>query len=232
MLDSNSSTNHTNSPLIEAHNLSHSFENLLYKDINLNINAKESIAILGVSGSGKSTLINNLSTLLPPLEGKVNLNGVSDIYSLSDDKLIEMRKNEIGIIFQSHYLFRGFSAYENLQVASILTNQNIDMDLLQDFGISHILKQQIGEISGGQQQRLSIARVLTKKPKIIFADEPTGNLDIDTTNKVMKIIFDYIDKNSACMVIATHNIELAQMCNKIFYLKDCTLKEYSKEISS
>lgn len=211
--------------LLEAYNLSHSFENLLYEDVKLEIKNAESVAILGVSGSGKSTFINNLSTLLPPLNGKVNLNGIDDIYSKSHSEILEIRRKDIGIIFQSHYLFRGFSALENLQVASILVNKNIDMDLLESFGILNLLKQQISELSGGQQQRLSIARVLTKKPKIIFADEPTGNLDRETSLKVMNIVFEYIKKYNASMVIATHDTEIANMCDRKFYLKDCKITQ-------
>lgn len=211
--------------LIEARGLSHSFEHLLYDNINLDIKEKESVAVLGVSGSGKSSLINNLSTLLKPKSGTVNLNGKDDIYNRSDNEILAIRKNEVGIIFQSHYLFRGFSVLENLKVASILTNQKIDMELLEKFGISGLLKQQISELSGGQQQRLSIARVLQKRPKIIFADEPTGNLDKNTSTKVMEVVFDYLAKYHAAMLIATHDMEIAKMCNRIFYLKDCKLVE-------
>lgn len=214
--------------LIQAKGLSHSFEHLLYDDVNIDIKEKESVAVLGVSGSGKSSLINNLSTLLKPKSGIVNLNGKNDIYSRNDDEILSIRKNEIGIIFQSHYLFRGFNVLENLKVASILTNQKIDMDLLEKFGISDLLKQQIGELSGGQQQRLSIARVLQKKPKIIFADEPTGNLDKNTSIKVMEVVFNYLNINNAAMLIATHDIEIANMCDRIFYLKDCKLVETKK----
>ena len=138
---------------------------------------------------------------------------------------MRLRRNVIGIIFQFHYLFRGFSALENLQVASILANQAIDKNLLESFGIAHILKQQIGELSGGQQQRLSIARVLTKKPKIIFADEPTGNLDVETAHSVMEVVFSYVKSQNATMIVATHNLELAKMCDRVFELKNCALVE-------
>lgn len=209
--------------LIQARDLSHSFENLLYDNINLDIKENQSIAILGVSGSGKSTLINNLSTLLKPKKGIISLNGKDDIYSKSDNEILNIRKNDVGIIFQSHYLFRGFSVFENLQVATMLTNKKIDIELLEKFGIAQLLKQQIGELSGGQQQRLSIARVLMKQPKIIFADEPTGNLDKKTSIKVMEVIFDYIKLNNAAMIIATHDTEIANMCNEAYYLRDYTL---------
>lgn len=210
--------------LLEARDLGHSFESVLYKGVNLALHGGESVAILGVSGSGKSTLINNLSSFLKPKNGRVFIDE-RDIYALSDSEILRLRRNELGIIFQFHYLFRGFSALENLQVASILANQSIDNNLLESFGIAHILKQQIGELSGGQQQRLSIARVLTKKPHIIFADEPTGNLDAETAHSVMEVVFDYVRTQNATMIVATHNLELAKSCDRVFYLKDCVLSE-------
>lgn len=210
--------------LLEARDLGHSFDSALYSGVNLTLKMGETIAILGVSGSGKSTLINNLSSFLKPKAGSVFIDE-RDIYALSDSEILRLRCNTLGIIFQFHYLFRGFSALENLQVASILANQSIDKNLLEAFGIAHILKQQIGELSGGQQQRLSIARVLTKKPRIIFADEPTGNLDAETAHSVMEVVFDYVKSQGAVMVVATHNLELAKSCDKVFYLKDCALVE-------
>lgn len=210
--------------LLQAQNVGHSFESQLYSSVNLTLESTQTIAILGVSGSGKSTLINNLSSFLKPKNGSVFISG-RDIYALKQNEILRLRRNVIGIIFQFHYLFRGFSALENLQVASILANQSIDKNLLEAFGIAHILKQQIGELSGGQQQRLSIARVLTKKPRIIFADEPTGNLDAETTGKVMEVVFDYVKSQGATMIVATHNLELAKMCDRVFELKNCALVE-------
>lgn len=210
--------------LLKAQNVGHSFESQLYDSVNLTLESTKTIAILGVSGSGKSTLINNLSSFLKPKNGSVFIGG-SDIYSLKSSEILRLRRNVIGIIFQFHYLFRGFSALENLQVASILANQAIDKNLLESFGIAHILKQQIGELSGGQQQRLSIARVLTKKPKIIFADEPTGNLDAETAHSVMEVVFSYVKSQNATMIVATHNLELAKMCDRVFELKNCALVE-------
>lgn len=210
--------------LLKAQNVGHSFESQLYDSVNLTLESTKTIAILGVSGSGKSTLINNLSSFLKPKNGSVFIGG-SDIYTLKSSEILRLRRNVIGIIFQFHYLFRGFSALENLQVASILANQAIDKNLLESFGIAHILKQQIGELSGGQQQRLSIARVLTKKPKIIFADEPTGNLDAETAHSVMEVVFSYVKSQNATMIVATHNLELAKMCDRVFELKNCALVE-------
>lgn len=214
-------------PLLCAYNLSHSFETILYTQVNLQVCEGESIAILGVSGSGKSTILNNLSTLLPPKSGRVSLLDKDDIYSLSSKEQLLLRRLHIGIVFQAHYLFRGFSGIENLKVASILSGERIDNALLESFGIDKVIHQQIGELSGGQQQRLSIARVLTKKPKIIFADEPTGNLDKQTALQVMEVLFSYIRTHNAALILATHDQEIANSCSKIYRLYDNALHEVS-----
>lgn len=206
--------------LLKAMDIAHHFDYPLYKEVNLECNQGESIAILGVSGSGKSTILNHLSTLLPPNTGKIDLLHQKDIYTLKNSELLALRRLDIGIIFQTHYLFRGFSAEENLLIASLLTRQNLDQDLLEHLGITHILKQSIGELSGGQQQRLSIVRILCKKPKMIFADEPTGNLDQQTALKVMKILLDYLQKFNAGLIMATHDEKIASLCTKIFLLEN------------
>lgn len=197
---------------LSATNLSQSFDVSLYKGVNLSFNAGESCAILGVSGSGKSSLLNNLSTMLKPTSGKINIGQHQDIYSLSSDELIELRRKTIGIIFQSHYLFRGFSALENLQTACVISGEPMDMELIESFGIKDILHQDIATLSGGQQQRVSIVRVLLKRPSIIIADEPTGNLDSKTAVNVVDIILDYVKARGAILVLATHDREIAKMC--------------------
>lgn len=211
--------------LLKATDLSHSFENLLYEGVNLTCAEGESIAILGVSGSGKSTILNHLSTLLPPKKGQIDLLEKKDIYSLSSDELLALRRYDVGIIFQSHYLFRGFSTQENLAIASFLASTQIDMELLEKMGISHTLKQQVGELSGGQQQRVSIARILCKKPKMIFADEPTGNLDKHTALSVMQMILDFLQQRGAGMVLATHDEEIAKSCTKIYLLENKVFRQ-------
>lgn len=211
--------------LLKATDLSHSFETLLYEGVNLTCDVGESIAILGVSGSGKSTILNHLSTLLPPKKGQIDLLEKKDIYSLSSDELLALRRYDVGIIFQSHYLFRGFSTQENLAIASFLASTQIDMELLEKMGISHTLKQQVGELSGGQQQRVSIARILCKKPKMIFADEPTGNLDKHTALSVMQMILDFLQQRGAGMVLATHDEEIAKSCTKIYLLENKVFRQ-------
>src|SRR3989339_457632 len=200
--------------LLNATSLSHAFEYPLFKDISLTLKAGESIAIVGVSGSGKSTLLHILSSLLRPNSGRVELFG-NDIYTLNDSALVQLRRSDLGLIYQSHYLFKGFSAYENLEVAAILARESIDTHLLERLGIEKVIPQKVTELSGGQQQRVSIARILSKKPRLIFADEPTGNLDHATALEVMDIFEDYLAKNSAGMVLVTHDESLAARCNHI-----------------
>ena len=170
--------------MLVAKNLSFAYDRPILENVSLELKAGETLSVMGVSGSGKSTLLHILSGFQKPQSGEVMILG-NDIYSLSADKLLALRRNDIGIIFQSHYLFSGFNAQENLEVASLLSGEKIDHELLSLFGILYILPQNIGTLSGGQQQRLSIARILTKRPKVIFADEPTGNLDRETAFSVM-----------------------------------------------
>ena len=210
--------------LLQATNLSHRFDYELFNDINLSLYKKESIAIIGTSGSGKSTLLNILSSLLKPSHGNVVFKS-KDIYSLKQNQLLKIRREDFGIIFQAHYLFRGFSAIENLEIATLLSGENIDNNLLKELNIEHVIKQGVGELSGGQQQRLSIARVMTKKPRIIFADEPTGNLDKETANIVMNTLFNYIKNNDAGLILVTHENELAMKCDKVYKLVDLKLQE-------
>ncbi len=205
--------------LLSATNLSHSFDYELFNNVSLELNDNESIAIIGISGSGKSTLLHLLSTLLKPDGGTVELLG-EDILSMKPKKLSLLRRNELGLVFQSHYLFKGFSGYENLEVAEILAEEPIEEELLERLEIKHCIHQKVTELSGGEQQRASIARVLTKKPTIIFADEPTGNLDKATAGEVMELFFEYIHKHKAGMVFVTHDETLAHLCDKVYRLEN------------
>ncbi len=210
--------------MLKAIDISHSFDYPLFKNLSFTLSPKESMAVVGVSGSGKSSLLHILATFLKPKDGVVKLFD-KDLYSLSSQDILKIRRDDVGIIFQSHYLLRGFLAIENLKISSLLAKEEIDLELMEKFNIKNILNQQVGSLSGGQQQRVSIARVLTKKPKIIFADEPTGNLDSENSKIVMDNIFDYIEKNSAILFLVTHDEKLAKRCNKSYKLENCELKE-------
>ena len=211
-------------PLLRVENISHSFDYKLFEQVNFHLNAKESMAILGVSGSGKSTLLHICSTLLKPDSGTVSLFD-KNIYTQNDDETLKMRRYDVGIIFQAHYLFKGFLAHENIELSSFLSDKMIDPSMLERLGIADFMHYKVGDLSGGQQQRISIARVLAKKPKIIFADEPTGNLDDKTAQEVMNVLFEYIEKENAALLLVTHNTHLAKQCTYRNYLHVDGLKE-------
>jgi len=205
--------------LLSAKNISHTFEYELFRDVSLELDKGDSIAIIGISGSGKSTLLHILSTLLAPDAGSVEIFG-KDVQMMSKKELSKIKRDSLGLVFQSHYLFRGFSARENLEVAAMLSKQEIDDSVLKRLGIYENIEQKVTELSGGQQQRVSIARVLTKKPRILFLDEPTGNLDKATANEVMDIFFDFIEEKEAAMILVTHDEELASRCKRVYRLQD------------
>lgn len=199
--------------LLRAENLSHGFDYPLFENLNISINYKDCISIQGSSGCGKSTLLHILSSLLKPNSGNVYFNN-EDLYSLDYVKRNDILRNNFGIIFQTHYLFKGFSAYENIELSSILSSNDFDEKILKKLGIYDLLDYKIGKLSGGQQQRVSIARVLCKKPKVIFADEATGNLDFLNAKNVMDILLDYVNENNAALFFVTHDEKLANLCNK------------------
>ena len=216
------SQNPLHPPILEARDISHSFEYQLFENINLKLYPKDSIAILGVSGSGKSTLLHILSTLLKPTSGEVEIFG-ENIYKKNQNELVKIRRDSIGIIFQAHYLFKGFSARENIEIARLLTGKDKSDEIEKSLGIEKLLEQNITELSGGQQQRVSIARVLAKGARIIFADEPTGNLDSQTAKEVMDKIFEYIDKVEGALFLVTHDENLAKRCKRVYKLESQNL---------
>lgn len=210
--------------LLTASNIAHSFDYELFTNIDFSLQEKESIAIVGRSGSGKSTLLHIFSSFMKPNVGEVTLLN-QKIYELSEEELENLRRYDLGIIFQAHYLFKGMTALMNIEIATLLANEEIDEKLLKRLEIKELMSQKIGELSGGQQQRISIARVLSKKPKVIFADEPTGNLDKETAKLVMDVLLEYIQENNAGLVLVTHDTEMAKLCNKSFSLEQKQLKE-------
>lgn len=202
---------------LRVENLEHSFDYPLFKNLNLSLNAKDCIAIQGSSGCGKSTLLHILASLLKPKSGQV-FYFQKDMYALSENERLRIRRYDLGIIFQTHYLFKGFSALENIELASVLSGENLDKKILKSLGIYELLNQKIGKLSGGQQQRVSIARVLCKKPKIIFADEATGNLDFENAKNVIELLITYAKDNNAILFFVTHDSKLASFCDKSYTL--------------
>ena len=211
-------------PLLEASGITHSFDYTLFTDIDFTLAAYESAAIVGRSGSGKSTLLHIFSTFLKPDAGNVML-FEHKLYSLCENEIEALRRYEVGIIFQFHYLFKGMSAMENIEVASMLSGEVIEDAILEKLEIKELMSKKVGELSGGQQQRVSIARVLSKKPRIIFADEPTGNLDKETAELVMDVLLDYTKETGAALLLVTHDASMATRCDKTYRLEDKVLRE-------
>lgn len=205
--------------MLQANGIYKKYDAVLFDNLNLTLKPQQTLAVLGRSGCGKSTLLHILSTLLEPDKGEVFYKG-NNIYKISEDERLKIRRNDFGIIFQQHYLFKGFLAYENIELASVLSNQKIDENIIDFLGIRSILNKKANELSGGEQQRISIARVLCKKPKIIFADEPTGNLDPNNAKIAMKLLIDYVKNNNSALFLITHDESLALMCDDILRINN------------
>lgn len=204
--------------MIKVNNITHYYDNdLALKDINLKINEGELISIVGESGSGKSTLLSILSTLLKPTKGDVELLGEN----IEDIKNIDKFRNEnIGFIFQFHYLINYLTIKENIALTSG-DSKYID-ELLEYLGINSISDKYPNQISGGQRQRAAIARALANKPKIVFADEPTGNLDSKNSLKVFELLKEMTNQGTT-IVVATHDMKLASKADKVYEVIDGTI---------
>lgn len=191
--------------------------------ITLEIESEKFSAIVGESGSGKSTLLHCMAGLDKPTEGNVYLDN-KDIYKLSDDKLSKIRVKEFGFVFQSFNLIPVVNVYENIVLPISIANDKIDKnyidDIIKKLGLESQIKKFPNELSGGQQQRVAIARALANKPSIIFADEPTGNLDSKTTKEVMDILKFCVDEYKQTLVMITHNDEIAKSADNIITISD------------
>lgn len=203
--------------MIKVTNLTHYYnKDLALENINLEIKSGEFIAIIGESGSGKSTLLSILSTLLKPTSGDIVYENINykDIKNIDD-----FRKNNIGFIFQFHYLINYLSVKENINLANEKASKEEIFDLLKLLGIQNLIDKYPNEISGGQRQRVAIARALINNPKIIFADEPTGNLDSKNSLNVFELFKTFANKGTT-IIVATHDKSLAALANKIYEVKD------------
>ncbi len=193
--------------------------------VSFEINRGDFVAIVGPSGSGKSTLLNMLGALDRPSKGKILIDGV-DISTLNDDKLAELRNSRLGFIFQTFNLLTYMSALDNVEVPLIAsgTPKNVrtkkGQELLEAVGLKGFEKNRPTELSGGQQQRVAIARALTNSPQILLADEPTGNLDSKSANEIISILRSLNKDKGVTVIMVTHNMQLTQFCNRIWYVKD------------
>jgi lipoprotein-releasing system ATP-binding protein len=195
------------------------------KSISLEIEKDKISVIIGASGAGKSTLLHLLGGLDRPDQGKVLFDG-QNIFDFSDEKLAKFRNKNIGFVFQFHHLLPEFTAVENVAIPQMikgipLSNAlKIGEELIGVVGLSERTSHKPAELSGGEQQRVAVARALANDPSIIFADEPTGNLDSANSEAIHKIIVDLRDKYNKTFVIVTHNGSLVKLADKVFEMKD------------
>jgi lipoprotein-releasing system ATP-binding protein len=195
------------------------------KGIDLDISDRETLAIVGVSGSGKSTLLHILGTLDQPSSGEV-FYGDINVFKQNDRELAAFRNREIGFVFQFHYLLPEFTALENVMMPCLingLSSENareMSFDVLKRVGLEQRIEHRPGELSGGEQQRVAIARAVVLKPKVILADEPTGNLDLDTGSSILDLFLMLNSEYGITSVLVTHNQEITRRLNRRIRLSD------------
>jgi len=198
------------------------------RGVSLELRPAEAVAVVGGSGSGKSTLLHLLGALDRPSEGRIDLGG-RDIAGLDDDTLADIRNRHIGFVFQFHHLLREFSALENVMMPALIAGRSPRAarararDLLNAVGLSSREEHASTELSGGEQQRVAVARALVNEPLLLLADEPSGNLDADTSGRLHDLLFRIREERGVAMVLVTHNPELAGMADRILTLADGVL---------
>ncbi len=197
----------------------------ILRGLSLEVPKGQVAAIVGPSGCGKSTLLHLIGTLDSPDKGKVEING-TDVFQLSSKKLAAFRNKHIGFVFQFHHLLPEFSAIENVSIPAWLAGRSKSLvkeeatRLLDTLGLSHRLDHKPSALSGGEQQRVAVARALINQPDIILADEPSGNLDSVHARELHQLFFTLRDKTGQTFLVVTHNEELASQCDKVWTMKD------------
>ena len=195
------------------------------KGIDFRADGAEVISIVGASGAGKSTLLQILGSLSVPTSGTVTIDGV-DIFSLSSDELADFRNRKIGFVFQFHHLLPEFTALENVMTPALIAGTSASVarseakKLLADMGLSERIDHKPSELSGGEQQRVAIARAIINKPAVLFADEPSGNLDSNTKREIHRLFFDLRDRYGLTVIIVTHDKDLAKMSDRMIEMSD------------
>ena len=223
-----------NDKLITANNLVKSYQNNkkikleVLKSVSLEIIANKVSVIIGASGAGKSTLLHLLAGLDRPDSGNVFYNEL-DIFNLSDEKLAHFRNKNVGLVFQFHHLLPEFTALENVAIPQMIEGKSLSesskraKELLESVGLTQRVEHKPAELSGGEQQRVAVARALANDPEVIFADEPTGNLDSANSDAIHNLIVELRDKFNKTFVIVTHNKGLVKLADKVFEMKDGSL---------
>jgi lipoprotein-releasing system ATP-binding protein len=223
-------TQHTNTLLLQVKNVSKryhegSIDTQVLNEVNLDVYPGEQLAIVGTSGSGKSTLLHIMGTLDKPNQGQVTLLG-EDLYRLSAARQAKVRNQDLGFIYQFHHLLPEFSALENVAMPGLIQGRDrksVEQEasaLLQRVGLGHRLKHTPSEMSGGERQRTAIARALINKPKLVLADEPTGNLDAASGESVYELIRELGNQFGTAFVVVTHDPRLAARMDRQLLMKD------------
>lgn len=201
--------------------------------INLNISQNEFICLLGTSGSGKSTLLNMMAGLEKPTKGQIAING-QHLEKMNEKQLTKFRQLNIGFVFQSYNLISTLSAIENVSLGLTFKGvpktkrDKMAKEMLVNVGLGNRLHHKPSEMSGGQQQRVSIARAFVGNPKIVFADEPTGNLDTKTTFEVMDLITGMAKENKQTLIIVTHDNEISSYAHRVVYIRDGNIEKITE----
>ncbi|MDX1941495.1 MAG: ABC transporter ATP-binding protein [Saprospiraceae bacterium] len=212
--------------MIQASNIHKSYNQLhVLKGVDLQVEKGEVVAIVGKSGAGKSTLLHILGTLDRADTGKLLINQ-EDVFRLNTKRIAEFRNRNIGFIFQFHHLLPEFTALENVCIPAYISRQSESAaqkrakELLDYLGLSERLTHKPGQLSGGEQQRVAVARALINNPAIVFADEPSGNLDSESSQELHQMIFNLRKDFNQTFIIVTHNEDLAQMSDRCLEMKD------------
>lgn len=213
-------------PMIQTENITKSYGSLqVLKGISLQVEESEVISIVGASGAGKTTLLQIIGTLSKLNGGTVQINGI-DLASLQGNQLARFRNRNIGFVFQFHQLLPEFTAHENVCIPGFIAKtprrsvENRATELLDFLGLSARTDHKPGELSGGEQQRVAIARALINDPAVILADEPSGNLDTENKNELHNLFFKLRDEFGKTLVIVTHDMQLAEMADRMVRMKD------------
>lgn len=216
--------------LIETRDITKSFkteagELLVLKGINCSVREGEMVGIIGASGAGKSTLLHILGALDRPSSGRVLFDG-RDIAAMESNTLADFRNNSVGFVFQFHHLLPEFTSLENVMLPGLIsgiphaTMEKKGRVLLAELGLSERMAHRPGELSGGEQQRVAVARALVQDPRVVLADEPTGNLDTATGNDLFELLEDLNRRKKITFVIVTHNRELSGRCHRVLEMTD------------
>lgn len=212
--------------IIQAENIEKSFGALkVLKGVDFQADKGEVVSIMGASGAGKSTLLQILGTLSTPDSGRLVIDGC-DVLTLKSDELSAFRNLKLGFVFQFHHLLPEFTSLENVMIPALIAGKSEKQarseskELLEIMGLSERMSHKPSELSGGEQQRVAIARALVNRPAILFADEPSGNLDTRTKDEIHRLFFSLRDRFGQTIVIVTHDPELAKMCDRCLFMRD------------